>query len=65
MQTGRRHNMQTMDQTLLDFYQQGTISYDIAIINAYDQEFIRHSVEKNADGTIDPPCTTRKFVVKK
>ena len=65
MQMGRRHKMQTMDQTLLDFYQQGTISYDIAMIHAYDQEFIRHRVEKNADGTIDPPSTTKKFAVKK
>ncbi len=31
MQVGRRHNMQTMDQVLLELYQRGEITYDAAI----------------------------------
>ncbi len=65
MQTGRRHKMQTMDQSLLTFYQQGTISYDTAMTHAYDQDFIRHRVEQNADGTTEPGAPTKRFAAKK
>ena len=65
MQTGRRHKMQTMDQTLLGFYQQGMISYDMALTHAYDQDFIRHRVEQNADGSSEPSSGVRKFAAKK
>lgn len=54
MQTGRKHKMQTMDQTLLTFYQRGDISYDIALSHAYDPNFIRHRVEGNSEA----PTTT-------
>jgi twitching motility protein PilT len=64
MQTGRRHKMQTMDQTLLGFYQQGTISYDIALTHAYDQDFIRHRVEKGGDATEESTTTSRRFSTK-
>ena len=42
MQTGRKHKMQTMDQVLLEFYQQGDITYDVAITNAHEPDLIRH-----------------------
>jgi len=42
MQTGRKHKMQTMDQVLLELYQRGDITYDVAISNAREPEFIRH-----------------------
>jgi twitching motility protein PilT len=42
MQTGRKHKMQTMDQVLLELYQQGDISYDVAITNAHEPDLIRH-----------------------
>jgi twitching motility protein PilT len=44
MQTGRRHQMQTMDQMLLELYQRGEITYDVAISNAREPDFIRHRV---------------------
>jgi twitching motility protein PilT len=42
IQTGRKHKMQTMDQVLLELYQRGNISYDTAISNAREPDFIRH-----------------------
>ncbi len=42
MQTGRKHKMQTMDQELLELYQRGDITYDVAISNAREADFIRH-----------------------
>jgi twitching motility protein PilT len=42
MQTGRKHKMQTMDQVLLQLYQQGDITYDVAITNAHEPDLIRH-----------------------
>jgi twitching motility protein PilT len=42
MQTGRKHKMQTMDQVLLEFYQRGDITYDVAITNAHEPDLIRH-----------------------
>ncbi len=42
MQTGRRHKMQTMDQVLLELYQRGEITYDVAITNAHEPDLIRH-----------------------
>ena len=34
MQTGRKLQMQTMDTVLLDLYQRGEITYDMALSNA-------------------------------
>lgn len=48
IQTGRRHKMQSMDQELLSLYEQGEISYDVAVSNARDPQFIRHKT-KNAE----------------
>lgn len=42
MQTGRKTKMQTMDQVLLELYQRGEITYDVAISNAREAGFIRH-----------------------
>jgi twitching motility protein PilT len=42
MQTGRKHKMQTMDQVLLEYYQRGDITYDLAISNAHEPDLIRH-----------------------
>jgi twitching motility protein PilT len=50
MQTGRKFKMQTMDQVLLEFYQQGDISYDVAITNAHEPSLIRHHT-----GQVDEP----------
>jgi twitching motility protein PilT len=42
MQTGRKLQMQTMDSVLLELYQRGEITYDIALSNARERDFIRH-----------------------
>jgi twitching motility protein PilT len=42
MQTGRKLQMQTMDSALLELYQKGEISYDLALSHAREPEFIRH-----------------------
>jgi twitching motility protein PilT len=41
MQMGRKHQMQTLDGSLLEFYQRGDISYDVAVSNAREPEMIR------------------------
>lgn len=41
MQTGKKFQMQTMDNTLLELYQRGDITYDAALSNARDPNFIR------------------------
>ncbi len=42
IQTGRKYKMQTMDQVLLEFYQRGEITYDVALSNAREPSYIRH-----------------------
>lgn len=42
MQTGRKHQMQTMDGALLDLYQRGEITYDTALSNAREVSHIQH-----------------------
>jgi twitching motility protein PilT len=42
MQTGRRYQMQTMDSALLELYQKGEITYDMAMSHVRDPEYIRH-----------------------
>jgi twitching motility protein PilT len=42
MQTGKKHNMQTMDQCLLNLYQRGDITYDVALSHAREPASIRH-----------------------
>lgn len=46
MQTGRKFQMQTMDSALLELYQRGEITYDVALTNARDPEFIRSKAGK-------------------
>jgi|SRR5579864_617676 len=41
MQMGRKHHMQTLDAALLDLYQKGEISYDVAVSNAREPDTIR------------------------
>ena len=41
MQTGRKHNMQTMDHSLLTLYQRGDITYDVAVSSAREPNTIR------------------------
>ncbi len=41
MQTGRKLRMQTMDSALLELYQKGDISYDLALSHAREPDFIR------------------------
>jgi twitching motility protein PilT len=41
MQMGRKHQMQTLDGSLLEFYLRGDISYDVAMSNAREPETIR------------------------
>jgi twitching motility protein PilT len=42
MQTGRKHQMQTMDAALVDLYQRGEITYDMALSNAREPDHVRH-----------------------
>jgi twitching motility protein PilT len=41
IQMGKKHQMQTMDAMLLDLYQRGVISYDVALSNARQPDYIR------------------------
>jgi twitching motility protein PilT len=41
MQTGKKHQMQTMDSCLVALYQRGEINYDTALSNARDPAHIR------------------------
>ena len=50
MQTGRKHQMQTMDAALLDLYQRGEITYDTALTNAREPSHIQHRT-----GQVSPP----------
>jgi twitching motility protein PilT len=44
MQTGRKYQMHTMDQSLLELYQRGEITYDLALSNAREPGTIKHKV---------------------
>lgn len=48
IQTGKKHGMQTMDQVLLKLYQQGEVTYDIAITHAFDPNYLRHHVDEKS-----------------
>jgi Tfp pilus assembly ATPase PilU len=47
--------MNTMDQSLFDLYQRGEITYDVALSNARDPNYIRNQVEKEALTAIRTP----------
>ncbi len=42
IQTGRKYQMQTMDASLLELYNKGEITYDIALSAAKDPNLIKH-----------------------
>jgi twitching motility protein PilT len=42
MQTGRKFQMQTMDHALLELYQRGDITYDLALANAREPQYLQH-----------------------
>jgi twitching motility protein PilT len=41
IQMGRKHQMQAMDQSLLELYQRADITYDVCMSNARDPDFIK------------------------
>ena len=41
MQTGKKHQMQTMDTALVDLYQRGEITYDMALTHCRDPNLLR------------------------
>jgi len=43
MQTNRKLQMQTMDSALLELYQEGEITYDMALSHAREPDVIRHA----------------------
>jgi twitching motility protein PilT len=49
IQVGRRQQMQTMDAALLDLYQRGEITYDIALSYAREPNAIRHATGDRAE----------------
>jgi twitching motility protein PilT len=53
MQMGRKHQMQTLDASLLELYQRGEIGYDVAISNAREPESIRQRSTGTRGGTLD------------
>ncbi len=42
MQTGRKLQMQTMDAALLELYQRGEITYDVAVSNSREPQQVQH-----------------------
>jgi twitching motility protein PilT len=50
MQTGRKHQMHTMDHSLLTLYQRGDITYDTALSNAREPDSIRNRTAATAAG---------------
>ncbi len=47
LQTGKKHQMQVMDQVLLELYQRGDITYDAALSNAREPDYIRNRTNKS------------------
>jgi twitching motility protein PilT len=45
IQTGRKHQMQSMDNSLLDLYGRAEITYDVCVSNARDLEYVRKRTE--------------------
>jgi twitching motility protein PilT len=48
--TGRKHKMQLMDNVLLDLYQRGEITYDVAVSNCHDGDFIAQRTKRATEG---------------
>lgn len=49
MQTGKKHQMQTMDNALLEMYQRGDITYDMALTHCRDPNHLRHRTGEQVD----------------
>ncbi len=49
MQTGRRHQMQTMDNALVDLYQRGELIYDLALAHCRDPHHLRRRSGEQVD----------------
>jgi twitching motility protein PilT len=45
IQMGRKHQMQSMDNALLELYGRAEITYDVCLSNARDIEYVRHKTE--------------------
>lgn len=54
MQMGRKYQMQTMDAALLELYQRGDITYDVALSHARDPALFRQRHGKLGSGTPPP-----------
>jgi twitching motility protein PilT len=50
LQTGRRQGLHTMDDSVLELYQQGEITYETAITNAWDPMAMKEKMHRNANG---------------
>jgi twitching motility protein PilT len=46
MQTGKKSQMQTMDKSLLELYQRGDISYDVAVSHAREPQLIQYKCNR-------------------
>jgi twitching motility protein PilT len=46
IQTGRKQGMHTMDDSLVELYEAGEITYDAAICNSYDPKALRDRIHK-------------------
>jgi twitching motility protein PilT len=55
MQLGRKYQMQTMDAVLLELYQRGEITYDVALSNARDPNTIRERSAGTQNGSRAAP----------
>jgi twitching motility protein PilT len=49
MQTGKKHQMQTMDNALLELYQRGEITYDMALTHCRDPNHLRRRTGEQVD----------------
>jgi twitching motility protein PilT len=52
MQTGKKHQMQTMDHSLLELYQRGDISYDVALTHARDPNLLKRHTGQDVDESV-------------
>ena len=48
IQLGRKKGMHTMDDSLLELYETGEITYDTAICNSHDPAALRSRIHKEA-----------------
>jgi twitching motility protein PilT len=46
IQMGRKQGMHSLDDSLLELYEAGEITYDIAICNSYNPQALRNTIHK-------------------